>query len=177
MRDISTDTLAQKEKLVSKKRRLTNIQLGNLYPKPKTYEERLQDQNDREMRRLKRQPRYLALSTATRLFVIVVIGSLLFPLAPILAAWFFNLVLCALLLLAIIKWQTSEISSALYSKGLNGTAFLVTYMITLAPLTVAALYQTNKQANLLIMLSTYAFLFLVHFLCVRLLIRFMSRAQ
>jgi hypothetical protein len=175
MQDISTGTPTKKEEMVSKKRRLDNIQLSNLYPKPKTYEERMQDQNDREARRLKHQPRNLALSTATRLFAIVGIGSLLLTLVPILAAWFFNLVLCVLILLAIIKWQTSEIASALYGKGLNDVTFFTLYSIIIAPFTVFALYQTNVQMNLLIILSVYILLFLIHLLCVHLLIRFMSR--
>lgn len=177
MRNTSTDNTAQKEGTTDQKHKLTNVELSELYPKPKTYEDRLQDQNDREVRRIKRQPRHLTLSVATRLFAIVAIGALILTYVLVLAAWFFNLVLCVLALLLVIKWQTSEISSAMYSKGLNDTTFLTLYFTTLAPLTAAGLYYANAQASTLIILAMYAIIFIAHFVGVHLLLRFIFRVR
>jgi small-conductance mechanosensitive channel len=180
MRNILTDTPIKTEERASEKRRLNNTQLSELYPTPKTPEERMQEQNDREIRRLTRQPRYLVLAIATRLFFIATLASMLFTLAPSLVAWnvisgVFNLVLCVFILLGIIKWQTAEISSALYNKGLNNITFLTLYLVILAPLVATALFYTNKQAGLVLVLSIYASFYLIHFLCIRFLIRFLDR--
>lgn len=180
MRDTSTENLNQKAKLAPIKQRLSNIELSDLYPKPKTYEDRINDQEEREVRRLNRQPRHLSLSTATRLFAVVAIGTLLYTLTPTLVAWnvisgVFNIVLCMFILFGIIKWQASEVSAAISSSDINDTSFLYLYLCTLGPITAVALYQTNRQEGLLTILLAYVILFLLHFLCIHLLVRYMSR--
>lgn len=162
-------------------RMFTTEQLNKIYPVAKTYEDRRKDRQDREARRLKHQPRHLALSTATRLFILAALVFALVTFSPILLSLngisgMFNIALCALLVIAIIKWQVGEISAGLYSKGLNDTAFFTLYLFMLTPLTSVALYQANRQTDALLILVLYTLLFLVHFICTFILIRFVSRA-
>ena len=151
--------------------------LAKLYPTPKTYEERAQEQKNRELRRLRRIPRHLALYAAVRLFIILVLGVFIYALSPVLIMWMFNLVLCVLVLLGLVKWLTGDISAALAMKGLNTTSFYTLYGIVIAPLTAVALHLANTQSHTSTMLLFDTAAFLLHYAAIAIVITLMIRAQ
>lgn len=170
------------KKAGSTAQRLSNEELSELYPKAKTYDQRLADQQLHEIRVLARQPRHLALSTATRLFIVAGLGALFLSLAP--AILFFNIfagafavTLCAIIVLGIGKWQTSEVSSHLYRKGLDGTGFLTFHLLALTPIMIVALYFINTRIDWPYPPVFYVVLFSLHFLLIRSLIRYLLRRQ
>lgn len=157
------------------------IDLKNIYPTAKTSEDRLKDDQDRERMLLSRQPRNLALFTATRLFIVVVLGMILFHFAPAIVMWnvisgAFNLVLGALLLFAIVKWQAGELSTAMDKKGVNDLSFFGVYLVVFVTPMVFACYYINHQ-DLLVMAMLYVCLFLLHLLFVYLLVRMLLKQQ
>lgn len=152
----------------------------SIYPTAKTPEDRLKDDQDHERMMLARRPRYLSLTTATRLFAIVVLGMTLFHFAPAIVAWnvisgAFNVVLGALLLLAIIKWQIGEISAAMDKRGVNDSSFFGVYLAALVTPMVIASYYINQQNDLTALILLYVGLFLVHFLFADFLIRMLLK--
>ena len=151
--------------------------LTKLYPTPKTYEERAQEREDRELRRIRRIPHHLALYAAVRLFIIITLGVLVYALSPVLVMWIFNLVLCVLVLLSLVKWLTGDISAAFDKKGLNSTSFYTLYGIIIAPLTAVALHLANTQSHASTMLLFYAAAFLLHYAAIAIVITLMIRAQ
>lgn len=163
-------------------RAFTTEQLDKIYPVAKTYEDRRKDRQDREARWLRRQPNHITAYVAVRLFILATLVALLFKLVPALVAWnvisgAFNIVLCVLVIIAITKWQGGQMSLALSQKDLNETVFFTIYVIIPAPLMILALSRANSQESLMVVLSFYVLLFLVHFLCIYGLIRLLSRTR
>lgn len=163
------------ESYISKK-----IDTTSIYPTAKTLEERLKGDKNREQMMFSRQPRHLALSTATRLFIVIFLGMMLFKLAPAIVAWnvlsgAFNVVLGALALLLIVKWQTSIISTAMDKKGVNDSSFFGLYLAVLVAPMVIACHYINRQNDVMVLIALYAGLFLIHYLAIQLLIRMLLK--
>lgn len=156
--------------------------LSGLYPKAKTYDQQLADQRTRELRRAARQPRHVSFVVTIRLFSLVFLVALFISLIPIILfanvlAGAFFIVLLAIILIGIGKWQAGEVSSVLYKKGLDDTGFLTLYLLILAPAMVAVLCQINTRATIAYVIMLYAGMFALHFAVIYGLLQYMIKRQ
>ncbi|MDB5187118.1 MAG: hypothetical protein JWM07_590 [Candidatus Saccharibacteria bacterium] len=179
MRTIPT---VSKSSTSSTKPRQDRTELGKLYPKPKTYDQQRTDRQAREQRRLMRMPRHVAFSTATRLFILISLGAFFLSAAPVIL--FYNVltgafwvVALALIILGVIKWQGGEASTALYSLGLNDSGFLTLYALTIAPIGIVALYILNTHINGALLVILYIGIFILNYVIIRALIRYLIKQQ
>lgn len=161
---------------------LSNAELSELYPKPKTYEQKLIDQKDRELRILSRQPRHLALSTASRLFILISIAVLLLSTAPVMIlsnvlAGVSMTALFMIILMGVAKWQVDEISSAFYLKGLNARSFLTVHLFIFVPVMSIVLHQINTTFQGIYIAVSYAVLYLIHYIYIRGLLQYATKKQ
>lgn len=162
--------------------RPTNEELSKLYPNPKTYDEKLEDRKTIQAKILARQPRHIVAYVAVRLFIVVLLGALVITAAPQIVMWniisgVFFMVFLALLWLGIVAWQYSEISSILYNKDLSSGSFFGFYLLIIAPLMVVACYIINERVHGYFLVLMYCLLFLMHALCLYLLIKNLSRQR
>ena len=183
MHDTLSDKLSSEDNSSNREgQRPTNEELGKLYPNPKTYDEKLEDRKTIQAKILAKQPRHIVTYVAVRLFVVVFLGVLVITAAPQIVMWnvisgVFFVVLLALLWLGIVAWQYSEISSILYKKDLNSGSFFGFYLLIIAPLMIVACYIINERAHGYFLALMYGLLFLMHTLCLHLLIKNLSRQR
>lgn len=179
MRNTAVDKFDSEDKGYTTKQRLSNEELSKLYPNPKTYEEKLQDRKVINAKILAKQPRHVAVHTAVRLFVVVFLGAAIISAAPQIVMWnvisgVFWVTLLALFWLGIVAWQYSEISSVLYKKEISVGSFFGSYLLIIAPSMIIACYIINERVHDYSMVVMYSFIFLIHFLCVYLLLKYLS---
>lgn len=164
------------------KQRLSNEELSKLYPTPKSYADKLEDRKTIQSTIQAKQPQHIAIYTALRLFIAILLGMAIASATPHMAIWnvisgVFGVALLALFWLGIIAWQYSEISSMLYKKEISVGSFFGFYLLVIAPLTIIACYIINEYMHSYLLVLTYGVLFLAHLLCVHLVIKNLSPQQ
>lgn len=183
MHDTPSDKLSSEDNSSNREgHRPTNEELSKLYPNPKTYDEKLEDRKSIQAKMLAKQPRHIVMYVAVRLFMVTFLGALVLTVAPQIVMWnvisgVFFVVLLALLWLGIVAWQYSEISSILYMKDLSPRSFFGFYSLIIAPLMIVAFYIINKQVHGYFLVLMYVLLFLIHMVCLHLLIKNLSRQR
>lgn len=164
------------------KQRLSNEELSKLYPTPKSYGDKLEDRKTIQSTIQAKQPQYIAIYTALRLFIVILLGIALVSATPHIVMWnvisgVFGVALLALFWLGIVAWQYGEIASVLYKKEISIGSFFGFYLLVIAPLMIIACYMINQHIHSHLLILTYGALFLIHLLCVHFVIKNLSRKQ
>ena len=162
-------------------RRLTNAQLSELYPKPKTYEQQRAVVGERRRRQLARRGHWPALNIAIRLFVVMTAFALLLRSAPAIIftnilAGVFGMAFLAMVLLGVAKWQAGGVSDILDKFGLNASGFLLLYFTVIGPLLGGVIFGLSLWSSGMMMVGGYAVAFVLHLAVIRWLFGWMRTA-
>lgn len=119
--------------------------LAALYPVPKTYEQRQEEQHQIEAKRAERLPKHLVLTTTLRLYGLVIALLLFVGFLPALIFWnvisgVFLAFLFGLAWVAALGWQWQFLAGVFQVFTLNFATFFTVYCMSLVPL-VAISYQ------------------------------------
>ncbi len=111
------------------------IDLGSLYPTPKTYDEIQEQHARREARMLARQPKYvpfmtsIGMSIAVLLFVLIVSNMSFFLILGVVSG-VFGAFLVGLMWFAFTAWQVGHLSEFFQQKGYSPMPFYAAYSIS-----------------------------------------------
>ena len=156
---------------------LRGEQLSELYPTPKTFEERRLEQDERDMRRLARLPKHPALSIGVRLYA-ACIGFLVatLPVSGLvkdqmiwLMAGVFTSFLLGLVGLGFMLWMILQIIATFQKLSRSPAVFFATYIGSMAPLGYVVYLLLGAG------LALYAVLTVVHFVLVYVVVKLMLR--
>lgn len=121
------------------------IDLGSLYPTPKTYDEIQEQHARREARMLARQPKYvpfmtsIGMSIAVLLFVLIVSNISFFLILGVVSG-VFGAFLVGLMWFAFTAWQAKQLSEFFQQKGYSPMPFYAAYSISALSL-LSAIYE------------------------------------
>lgn len=158
--------------------RLSNEQLSDLYPKPKTYEERSAENTERQQRIASQQPQHIYASTSWRLYAIYALAGLVLFVIPdlVMSASIYG-VAVSFLFGIVWLWAATQLLQAvlrdLYALALNSASFFALYIVgfTVMLAIMIPFYRPNTTLDILTFLLVAS---IVHFVVCSAALKFVA---